>query len=287
VIDFLKYRYVCFFASLLLFGVGVVGYVKHGGFNYHIDFVGGTELQVTFDKALDSTELRAALSAEVWQDPIIQSIGTSGTQFLIKTKARGDEAEALFLDAAKDAIKDNSAHVDYISWVGSEVGSDISYDALFALFLSLFAVLLYVALRSQYRFGMGAVAALAHDVLAVVAVMLILNEQISLNILTALLTVVGYSINDTIVIFSRIQENLLSIKNKTEEEIINISINQTLRRTLLTSLTTFLAVLSFYLLGGEALKGFSLAMLVGIVAGTYSSIYIASPVMLAFGKREA
>jgi preprotein translocase subunit SecF len=130
------------------------------------------------------------------------------------------------------------------------------------------------------------VVALAHDILIVLAVLLFLNEQVSLNVLAALLTTLGYSINDTIVIFSRIQENFAILKNKTEEEIVDISINQTLRRTLLTSFTTFLAVSALYVVGGEALKGFSLSMLVGIVAGTYSSIYIASSVMLSIGRKQ-
>lgn len=202
---------------------------------------------------------------------------------MIRVKQEGKGLEEQFKAVTQENIIDNAATVDHISWVGAEVGGDIKHDAFLALLLSFLVILLYIALRSQFRFAVGAIAALAHDVLAVMTVVLVCNEQMSLNVLAALLMTLGYSINDTIVIFSRIQENFVKLKGRSEEEIVNLSINQTLRRTLLTSLTTFLAVASIYLLGGEALKGFSLAMLVGIVAGTYSSVYIASPVMLAIG----
>ncbi len=282
-IHFLRYRFVCLAFSVLFLLGGVVTYVYRGGFNYHIDFVGGTELQVTFEKAISANDLRKALSGDSWQDPVIQSLGTTGTQFLIRVKQEGKTLEDRFLKTIHKQIRDNEVTIDQIAWVGAEVGNDIKWDAFIAIMLAFLGMLLYIAFRSQYRFAVGAVVALAHDMLVVLAVLLMLNEQISLNVLAALLTTLGYSINDTIVIFSRIQDNFTLLKNKTEEEIVNISINQTLRRTLLTSFTTFLAVSALYLVGGEALKGFSLSMLVGIVAGTYSSIYIASPVMLAVG----
>lgn len=269
-----------------MLAAGIGAYLKHDGFNYHIDFVGGTELQVSFTHKLDTAELRTTLNRAGWQDPVIQSIGTDGNQFLVRVKQGGKSLEEQFMRTVGDHFVDNAATVDNISWVGAEVGNDIKWDAFLAILLSLLVILLYVGFRSQYRFAVGAVVALAHDMLVVLAVLLLLNEQISLNVLAALLTTLGYSINDTIVIFSRIQENMAKLKGRTEEEIVNLSINQTMRRTLLTSLTTFLAVASIYLLGGEALKGFSLAMLVGIVAGTYSSVYIASPVMLAISGRE-
>lgn len=282
-VDFLRYRYACLALSIVTLLVGAGAYVRNGGFNYHIDFVGGTEIQASFEKPLQTGALRKALVNTGWQDPVIQSIGTEQTSFLIRVKQEGKGLEDQFKAVVEENIVDNAATVDHISWVGAEVGGDIKRDALLALLLSFLVILLYIALRSQFRFAVGAIAALAHDVLAVLTVVLIFNEQMSLNVLAALLMTLGYSINDTIVIFSRIQENFSKLKGRSEAEVVNLSINQTLRRTLLTSLTTFLAVAAIYLLGGEALKGFSLAMLVGIVAGTYSSVYIASPVMLAIG----
>lgn len=286
-IQFLRYRSACTVLSILLIVGGAVAYIKNGGFNYHIDFVGGTELQVSFAEPVDAGQLRAALSASGWQDAGIQSVGSQGKQFLVRVKQSDKDLEAGFLSIARDAFKGNAVIVDNISWVGAEVGSDVSWNAILATLLAMLSILLYIALRSQYRFGMGAVVALAHDMLAILAIFLMLNEQISVNVLMALLTTLGYSINDTIVIFSRIQENMVRMKGSSEEEIVETSINQTLRRTLLTSITTFLAVAAIYVVGGEALKGFSLAMLIGIVAGTYSSVYIASPVMLAFGRRSS
>jgi len=286
VIKFLRYRFVCLAFSVLFLAAGAATYVYRGGFNYHIDFVGGTELQVAFNKKVSANELRQALSGDSWQDPVIQSLGNEDKQFLIRVKQEGKNLEERFIDTINEKIKGNEVTIDQKAWVGAEVGNDIKWDAFIAILLALFGMLCYIAFRSEYRFAVGAVIALAHDILIVLAVLLMLNEQVSLNVLAALLTTLGYSINDTIVIFSRIQENFSLLKNNTEEEIVDISINQTLRRTLLTSFTTFLAVLSLYIVGGEALKGFSLSMLVGIVAGTYSSIYIASSVMLAIGRKQ-
>jgi len=286
VIHFLRYRSACAALSILLLLAGGAAYIRNGGFNYHIDFVGGSELHVTFEKQIATSVVRNALHGDIWGNAVIQSAGTTGKSFLIKVKESGKDLEDQFLKAVSKAISDNAVVIDNVAWVGAEVGNDIKWDAIFAILLALLGMLCYIAIRSQYRFAAGAVVALAHDILVVLSVLLLLNEQISLNVLAALLTTLGYSINDTIVIFSRIQDNFGALKNRSEQEIVDISINQTLRRTLLTSFTTFLAVLALYLIGGEALKGFSLSMLVGIVAGTYSSIYIASPVMLAIGSSK-
>lgn len=283
-VNFLRYRYVCAVVSVLLLGAGVWSYIRHGGFNYHIDFVGGTELTVSFEKPVDTGLLRSVLSKSGWQDPVIQSAGTKGNQFLIRVKQTGGSVEEQFQHAMKARLGENPVKVDNVAWVGAEVGNNIKYDAGVSIGLALLVILLYIAFRSKFRFAVGAIAALAHDILVLLAVVLILNEQISLNFLAALLTTLGYSINDTIVIFSRIQENMAKLKGRTEEEIVNLSINQTMRRTLLTSLTTFLAVAALFLIGGEALRGLSLSLMVGVIAGTYSSVYIASPVMLAIGK---
>lgn len=285
-IDFLRYRYICAGFSVVFFVAGVAAFIHRGGFNYHIDFVGGTELQVSFEKPIQTSQLRSALSEHKWQDPVIQSVGTESKQFLIRVKQEGKTLEDQFKVVAKDSFVENKVAVDHISWVGAEVGNDIKWDALISVLLSLLVILLYTALRSRYEFGIGAVAALGHDVLALLAFLLIFNEQVSLNFLAALLTTLGYSINDTIVIFSRIQENSKKLKGVSLDYIVNLSINETMRRTLLTSITTFLAVFSIYLIGGEALRGLSLSLLVGIVAGTYSSVYIASPVMLAFSRQK-
>lgn len=281
-IDFLKYRYVCMASSIALLVVGIAAYAIKGGFQYHIDFVGGTELRITFDKQLPISQLRSALSEKGWQDPVIQSVGINEQDFLVRVASMsGEGVEEKFTKDMSEAIPDNKLTIKTIDWVGAEVGKDITWNAFQAVFYSMLILLLYIAMRYRFKYAVGAVAALAHDVFMVLIIFLLLGEQISVNVLGALLAILGYSLNDTIVIYSRIRENVDKIKGMTEAEIVNLSINQTLSRTLLTSFATLLAVMSVFLLGGESLRGFSLAMLIGIVFGTYSSIYIASPIMLA------
>ena len=174
--------------------------------------------------------------------------------------------------------------VDSIDLVGAAVGKDMQKNAIIAVLLSLLLILLYVSVRSKYEYALGAVAALMHDVLAVLVFLLLFGQPISLPVLAALLAILGYSLNDTIVVFSRIRENFKKMQGAPALQVVNTSLNQILKRTLLTSFSTLLAVGSFFLLGGETLRGFSFAMLIGIFVGTYSSIYIASPVMLAVRK---
>ena len=285
--DFLKYRYVCAFFSVFFLVVGVAAYVIRGGFRYHIDFAGGTEVRIAFEKPLPIAQLRTTLSEKGWKDPVIQSLGSDGKEFLIVVAGQaGNAIEERFVKDVTSTITDNPMTIRNIDWVGAEVGKDIQWNAFLAVILSLLILLLYIALRYRYKYAVGAVAALAHDVLMVLVFFVVFGEQISLNVLAALLAILGYSLNDTIVIFSRIRENFEKVKGMSEYDITNLSINQTLTRTLLTSFSTLLAVLSIFLLGGEPLRGFSLAMLIGIVFGTYSSIYIASPIMLALGSSQ-
>lgn len=287
VIDFLKHRVMCYVISWALILAGVVGYVMNGGFSYHIDFVGGTELQVAFEQPLDAGALRSALTEGSWKDATIQSVGSTGKTFLVKIGKDGATVEKEFLDIASKQISGNPAKVEHVAWVGAEVGSDIKQDAIIAILLGLLSILVYVGFRWQFSYALGAVVALAHDILIVLGVFAITGDQISLNVLAALLMILGYSINDTIIIYSRIQENLAKKATKTLYECINLSTTQTLRRTILTSSATLLSVLAIYLLGGEALRGFSLAMMLGIIVGTYSSIYMASPIMCALEKDPA
>jgi len=284
-INFLKYRSVCFVLSfaVLVFG-GVMYFTK--GFQYYVDFAGGSEIRISFEKPIEISALRKKLAKEGYKDAVIQSIGRTGESFIIQVKeSEGNVGEAIFAEVKKEFATSNPT-LDSIDWVGPEVGKDLKFNAILSVLLSLLLILLYVTIRSKYRFAAGAVAAIAHDMLVVLAAFLILGQQISLHALAAILTVIGYSINDSIVIFSRIRENLKKMQGQPEEKIVNTSLNQTLRRTLLTSFSTLLAVGSIFVLGGQALRGFSLAMLVGIVVGTYSSIYVASPVMLALKPTE-
>lgn len=279
-INFLRYRRVAYIISAAILAVGLVAYFTKG-FRYYVDFAGGSEIQVSFGKQIDIGLIRKKLTEIGHKDATIQSIGREGRSFLIQVQI---DDEARVNEFKKKVLGEFSEHkpgINSINWIGPEVGKTIKFNAVLSVLLSLLLILLYVTIRSKYRFAAGAVAAIAHDMLVVLAAFLLLGEQISIHVLAAILTVIGYSLNDTIVIFSRVRENMKKMKDKTEEKIVNTSLNQTLRRTLLTSFSTLLAVGSIFLFGGQALHGFSLAMLIGIVVGTYSSIYVASPVMLA------
>lgn len=285
--DFLKYRKIWFGISLTYLLIGVVTYILWGGFKYHIDFTGGAEINVSFEKPVDISKVRSAISGAGWSDAVIQEMNTGKKDFLIRL---GGALESGLEDRVKGAllnsIPDNRLEIKNVEWVGAEVSTDTTWNAIKAVILSIIILLLYIAFRFEFAFGMGAVVALLHDLLFVLTFILITGEQFSLNVLAAVLAVLGYSVNDTIVIFSRIRENLKKVHGDSEYDITNLSINQTLTRTLLTSFATLLAVLAILFLGGETLRGLSLIMFVGIAVGTYSSIYIASPAMLFIRSRK-
>ncbi|MFH1644582.1 MAG: protein translocase subunit SecF [bacterium] len=286
-IDFLKYRYFALTASVILLVAGVFGYFAKGGFKYNIDFSGGAEIRVVFQNPVAIDKFRAALSKQGWEDSVIQNIANSDKEYIVKVgitqlKDVGD-LENKFSSDIKLEIPDNKMKVENIEWVGAEVGKGMQWAAIKAVLLSLLILLLYIAIRYKYNFAMGAVVALMHDILVVLVMILFLGEPISLNVLAAILAILGYSLNDTIVIYSRIRENLTKMHGVSLQKVVNTSLNQTLKRTLLTSFSTLLAVGSIFILGGETLHSFSLVMLLGIIFGTYSSIYIASPVMMLLG----
>lgn len=286
-IDFLKYRFFALAVSILFLVAGIFGYFVKGGFKYNIDFSGGAEIRVAFQKSVSIDKFRKALSKTGWQDSVIQNIANSDKEYIVKVGIGQlkdvEDLENKFSSDIKLSILDNKMKVENIEWVGAEVGKGMQWDAVKAVLLSLIILLLYIAIRYKYDFAMGAVAALIHDILAVLVMILFLGEPISLNVLAAILAILGYSLNDTIVIYSRVRENFKKMQGASLRRVINTSINQTLTRTLLTSFSTLLAVGSIFILGGESLRSFSLVMILGIIFGTYSSVYIASPVMMLLG----
>lgn len=287
-IDFLKYRYVWLGISMLYLLIGAIAYGIKGGFRYHIDFTGGTELRVSFEQPLNIGTVRDVMALKGWKDAIIQSVGASDRDFLIRISEVATGVDETVKNALNEGISTNKARIEGVQAVGAEVGKDTTKNAIYALLLCLLVLLLYIALRSEFRFGVGAVASLMHDVLAVMVFLLLIEEPISLDVLASVLAILGYSLHDTIVIFSRIKENFKKMKGASEYDIANLSINQTLKRTLLTSFATLLAVTSILVLGGEKLHGLTIVLFIGIIVGTYSSIYIASPVMLLLkGKNKA
>ena len=284
-INFMKRRVQAGFISAALIFLSFVAYFVMGGLNFGIDFRGGTLVQVQFDRAYDIADLRATLLDADLGSFALQSFGDESTHEYLVTLSQDDsengatdENSARKVESALH-IKYPSAEVRRVESVGPQVGEELKLSALYAVLLSIGAILLYVWLRFQWRFSVGAVVALLHDVLIVVAAFVLTQKEITLPVVAAILTVAGYSINDTIVIFDRIRENMRRYQRKDLLELINESISQTISRTLLTSGTTLFVVLSIFIFGGGIIHDFAFALLVGIVVGTYSSIYIATPVV--------
>lgn len=286
--DFLKFRFIFLLASLGILAFGLIFYKVHRGFIYNIDFTGGAELRLSFEKPLEIGTLRSIISAGGWKDAAIQSLGRENKSFLIRVPNTEASLENDITNTIKQNLAENPASVDNIELIGPEVGKDTTWNAIMAVLISLAILALYIALRSEYRYGMGATAALLHDILAVMVFILITGEPFSVHILASVLAVLGYSLNDTIVIFSKIRENMKKYSDiASEYDIVNLSINQTLVRTTLTSFATLLCSLALFFLGGETLRGLSLIFSIGVIVGTYSSIYIASAGMLYFGSKKA
>lgn len=284
--DFLKYRSLCVALSIVTLVVGIVAYTLRGGFSYHIDFTGGVEIRVTFEKELSVSEVRAAIGKDGWHDAVIQEVGNTKRSFIICIGTLDNQLEEKIKTSFAKNFSGNAATIDNIEWVGAEAGKDTQWNAFKAILLALVVLLLYIAVRSEFSFGVGATLGLIHDILVILVFMLITNEPVSLHALASLLAVLGFSLNDTIVIFSRIRENFAKLPGVSEYDIVNLSINQTLTRTILTSVCCFISVLAIYFLGGETLRGLSIIFLIGIIVGTYSSIYMASAGMLAVRSRK-
>jgi preprotein translocase subunit SecF len=285
-INFQKSRklFIAISAALILFGLGSI--LVQGGLNYGIDFAGGTLVQLKFDAPADIGKIRDALKGIDLGDSVIQEFG-SPREVIIRVEKSSESLENLsdqITGALATAFGQDAFTVERVEVVGPQVGHDLQRKALLALLYALIGVLIYITIRFEFRFAVGAILALIHDVLMTVGVFSVLNKEFTLPIIAAILTIVGYSLNDTIVLFDRIRERLRLKAKETYEATINTSINLTLSRTLLTSLTTLIVVLALFFLGGEVIHDFAFALTIGVVVGTYSSIFIASPTLLLFHK---
>ena len=251
-----------------------------------IDFTGGHLIEVGFGQAADLPVVRRALADNGYGDAQVQYFGTS-KDVLIRLEPRdmGKDERARLGDGVVEVIRTISADVELRrnEFVGPNVGEELREEGGLAMLIALGAILLYVALRFELRFALGSVAALAHDVILVLGFFSLFQFEFDLPVLAAVLAVIGYSLNDTIVVFDRIRENFRRMRKGTPEEVMNTSLNQTLARTLMTSLTTMLVLLALFFLGGEVIHNFALALIVGVIIGTYSSIYVASSTALALG----
>jgi preprotein translocase subunit SecF len=250
------------------------------GLNWGLDFTGGTQLQIRYTKAADLNNIRESLTKTGFERSVVQSYGSSGEVLISLPPQKNISQEQL---SQKIMAVLPGAEVQRIDSLGPEVGQELMTKGLLAVIVALLATMIYVALRFEYRFALSAAVALIHDPVLILGVFSFWQLEFNLTALAAVLTVIGYSINDTIVIFDRVRENFRKIRKGTSLEIMNASINQTLSRTIMTSGTTLLVVIALFLYGGEMLHGFSLAMMIGIVVGTYSSIYVAGALAVAMG----
>jgi preprotein translocase subunit SecF len=282
-IDFIGKRHIAYTISAVLVSLGLLALVQisRGAANMGIDFAGGAAVQVKFQKSLDLGVVRDALSKNGIKDSEPQ-LFSDGRTVLIRLKRTGVEVTGLaerVQDALKKDIPNDPFTLESSSEVGPAIGKDLQQKALIAIAMSLAGIVVYIAWRFEFRFGVAATIATFHDVLAVLGIVFILNKEITLLIVTALLTIAGYSLTDTVVVYDRIRENLRSRRKEQLGDIMNASINQVLSRTAMTSVTTLLATLALFLLGGEVIHDFAFALLIGICVGTYSSWFVASPII--------
>ncbi|OIO72917.1 MAG: protein translocase subunit SecF [Zetaproteobacteria bacterium CG_4_9_14_3_um_filter_49_83] len=289
--DFMGKRKLAMMASALIILISI-GTLLGKGLNLGIDFTGGTLVEVKFTQAPDIADVRNALIPAGYGQAVIQEFGTPN-EILIRVQNMEAEESATISNAVLDALRGqfsaDAVEMRRVEFVGPQVGEELTKAGIEAVLIAMLAILAYVTIRFQFRFALGADAALFHDIIIVMGVFAITGKEFSLPVIAAILAIIGYSLNDTIVVFDRIRENFeANRKRKTPESeirVANDSLNQTLARTLMTSLTTLLVVIALFLLGGEVIHDFAFTLIVGILVGTYSSIYIASPVMLSLEGR--
>ena len=269
--------------SLLIFTMSVL-FILFKGLNYGIDFKGGTLIELRTDsKNVNISEIRSSLNSMNLGDVNVKEFGKEG-DYLIKVEQKTGNNNELIPKIKKTLINNLNAEINFrrVENVGPKVSSELLQSGIIAISLSLIAMLFYIWIRFEWQFSIGSIVALFHDVIITIGIFSILSLEINLSIIAAVLTIVGYSMNDTVVIYDRIRENLNKYTRLNISETSNLSINETLSRTIITSLTTLLALLSIYILGGEILRGFSFAMILGVLIGTYSSIFVAAPVLKFF-----
>jgi len=262
-----------------------LGLIFTKGFNMGIDFAGGTVIQVQYDQKAPIDEVREILGKqEAYKGANVTYFGTED-EIIIKTKTSSQNVGVDIGDQVRELLKETQGfkEVRRVDMVGAKVGSELREQGLLAMVLAIIGILIYVSFRFEWRFAVASVMALVHDVTIAMGMIVLFEVEVNLDILAALLTILGYSLNDTIIVFDRIREGIRSIKDPDLGGIIDESVSRTLSRTTLTSLTTFFVVLTLFLFGGEIINGFSFTLLVGIIVGTYSSIFVASPILLWLG----
>ncbi|WP_297210855.1 MULTISPECIES: protein translocase subunit SecF [Thermodesulfovibrio] len=288
-IDFLGKKYIAVGASaiMILLGIFAIYQIYVGNANLGVDFAGGLSLQVRFSQPVTLAEVRGALEKAGMKDADIQELPAE-KKVLIKLKKQQEGAQENIEKALKENLSAKGPIIESVTEIGPKIGARTKRDALFAVLAATAGILIYIAIRFRFHFSIGATVATFHDVMAVLAIFYLLDREINLIFVSALLTIAGYSLTDTVVVFDRIRENLGKVAKgaMTLEALMNRSINEVLSRTIVTSLTTLMAAVALFFFGGEVLHDFALAMIIGILVGTYSSIFVASPVVLLLGKNS-
>jgi len=290
-IAFIRVRRKAIALSAVLILTGLAFTFMRGGYNLSIDFAGGTLVEVKLAKPVPLRDIRRIITEAGFSGAEVTNFGSPG-EVLIKVKGVGQAAEAArkIEGALNSAIKDQKVEMRRTETVGPKIGSELKTAAFWAIIYSLAGIVVYISWRFEFRFAVGAILALIHDVLITLGFFSVTGKEISLPVIAAILTIVGYSLNDTIVVFDRIRENLRMRKRESFDAVVNSSINETLSRTIITSMTTLFVVVCLAVLGGEIIRDFALTLLVGVTVGTYSSIFVASPLLVewhAFKSKRA
>ena len=287
-IDFLGKRYIAFVFSgiLSLLGIWAIISIYTDRANLGIDFAGGTSVQIKFEKTVTLHDMRKAFEQEGLKDFDLQDLPTENKILIRFKKGEIGGFSEKIINILKNKFPANKFVVDSTTEIGPKVGSKLRNDAIIAIIVATLGILIYVAFRFQFKFGIGATIATFHDVLAVLGIFFILGKEINLILITALLTIAGYSLTDTVVVFDRIRENFRLRHKEPIVSVMNLSVNEVLSRTIITSTTVLLTSAALFFFGGEVLHDFSLAMILGVIIGTYSSIFVASPIVLMFGGKK-
>jgi len=290
-IKFLSARKVAFVLSAVLLVASAVLFFSRG-LNYGIDFRGGLNLYMQSESGpADITKIRSVIRGIVEGEPKVKEFGeNTDVEIGIRRQSGGSEGQNEALKTVRAALAEVMPELKFQSAevIGPQVSGELKRDGMIAITIAVIAVLIYIWFRFEWQFGLGAVVALIHDVLLTIGFFTVTGLEFNLSIIAALLTIVGYSLNDTVVVYDRVRENVRKFRRKTMEEVLDLSLNQTLSRTVMTSVTTLIALLALFFLGGAVIKGFTAAMIWGVVVGTYSSVFVASPMLLTFKlKREA
>lgn len=280
-LNFMRFRHLSTAISLALLLISVVA-IGMKGLNFGLDFTGGTLLEVEYETPVPLSDVKSVLDTAGYRDVVVQNFGSETDVLVRMSESFRDDLGNEVLGLLQANVEDNSLTLLRSEFVGASVGEELRDQGGIAMLVALFVVMAYVAFRFQWKFSLGAVMALFHDVLIVVGMFALFQWEFDLNVLAALLAVIGYSLNDTIVVSDRIRENFRMMRIGSPVEIINESLTQTLGRTLMTSMTTILVLLALLFLGGDIIHNFALALTIGVGVGTYSSIYIAANLLLAF-----